>query len=403
MHGPDANAPVSAPAPCGADAARSGVVDGESRARVRRIIHVDMDAFYASVEQRDDPILAGRPVVVGGPPNGRGVVAACSYEARRFGIRSAMPSAEAGRRCPDAAFVPPRFDVYRAVSAEIHAVFREFTPLIEPLSLDEAYLDVTDAPLVGGSAVSTARRIKARIAERTGLVASAGVSYNKFLAKLASDHDKPDGLFWVLPGDGEAFVAGLPIGRFHGVGPATEARMRALGIETGADLARRSLEDLTAEFGSRAPWYHRVARGIDDRPVRPSRVRKSVGAERTFAADLTRRADMIATLERLADEVLADLAARELSGSTLTVKVRFADFETLTRAHGQGGRALDAVSARRTLPFLLDRALATRERHRVRLLGVTISSLAAADEARPVQLELGGLARGEASPGPARA
>ena len=378
---------------------------GDDPSGGRRIIHVDMDAFYASVEQRDDPALRGRPVVVGGPPSSRGVVAACSYEARRFGIHSAMPSAEAGRRCPDAVFVPPRFDVYRGVSAEIHAVFREFTGLIEPLSLDEAYLDVTDAPLVGGSAVRTARRIKALIAERTGLVASAGVSYNKFLAKIASDHDKPDGLFWVLPADGEAFVATLPIGRFHGVGPVTEARMRSLGIETGADLARWSLADLTAEFGSHAAWYHRVARGIDDRPVRSSRVRKSMGAERTFAANLTRRGDMLAFLERLVDEVLADLATRGLAGSTLSVKVRFADFETLTRAHGRGGRggpggaaALDAVSARRTLPFLLDRALATRERHQVRLLGVTISSLSATDEARPVQLELGALGQDDPIP-----
>ena len=368
-------------------------------ARPRRIIHVDMDAFYASVEQRDDPGLAGRPVVVGGPPNGRGVVAACSYEARRFGIRSAMPSAEAGRRCPDAVFVPPRFDVYRAVSATIHGTFREFTAAIEPLSLDEAYLDVTDAALVGGSAVRTARAIKRLIRERTGLVASAGVSYNKFLAKVASDHDKPDGLFWVLPEDGEAFVATLPIGRFHGVGPVTEARMIELGIRTGADLARWSLEALTAEFGSQALYYHRVARGVDDRPVRSTRIRKSLGSERTFGTNLTRRGDMLAFLERLADEVLVDLAARELAGATLTVKVRFADFETLTRAHGQGSRALDAASVRRTLPFLLDRALATRERHQVRLLGVTISSLAAVDAARPVQLELGGLADGGAAPG----
>ena len=359
--------------------------------RVRRIVHIDMDAFYASVEQRDDPALRGRPVIVGGRPAGRGVVAACSYEARRYGVHSAMPSAEAGRRCPDAVFVSPRFDVYKAVSAEIHEIFREFTDVIEPLSLDEAYLDVTDALLLGGSAVRTAREIKRRILERTGLVASAGVSYNKFLAKIASDHDKPDGLYWVLPEDGAAFVATLPVGRFHGVGPVTEARMRGLGIETGADLARWSVDELTSAFGSGAEYYHRIARGIDERPVRSSRVRKSMGSERTFGANLVRRDEMLAFLEGLGDEVLADLAARGLSGTTLTVKVRFADFETLTRAHGQGHRALDAVAVRRTLPFLLDRALATRSRHEVRLLGVTISALSEIDDARPVQLELGGL------------
>ena len=391
--GPDGGGAAPGPAPTAGPAPvlSPGVAADRRDGVVRRIVHVDMDAFYASVEQRDDPALRGRPVVVGGPPNGRGVVAACSYEARRFGVRSAMPSAEAGRRCPEAVFVPPRFDVYRAVSAEIHEVFRRYTDAVEPLSLDEAYLDLTGARLVGGSAVATAREIKRLIAERTGLIASAGVSYNKFLAKVASDHDKPDGLFWVLPEDGEAFVATLPIGRFHGVGPVTEARMRALGIETGADLARWSLADLTAEFGSSAAYYHRVARGVDDRPVRTSRVRKSLGAERTFGTDLTRREDMLATLGRLADEVLADLAARGLAGSTLTVKVRFSDFETLTRAHGQGPRALDADAVRRTLPFLLDRALATRARHRVRLLGVTVSSLVEADAGRPVQLELGGL------------
>ena len=392
MHEPPADGPAGtgAPAP-NAPPAASPEAAGPGAGPIRRIVHVDMDAFYASVEQRDDPGLLGRPVVVGGPPNGRGVVAACSYEARRFGIHSAMPSAEAGRRCPEAVFVPPRFDVYREVSARIHEVFREFTDAIEPLSLDEAYLDLTGARLLGGSAVRTAREIKRLILERTGLVASAGVSYNKFLAKVASDHDKPDGLFWVLPEDGEAFVATLPIGRFHGVGPVTEGRMRALGIETGADLARWTLAELTAEFGSSAAYYHRVARGIDERPVRSSRVRKSLGAERTFGTDLVDREDMLAFLERLADEVLADLAARELAGSTLTVKVRFSDFETLTRAHGQGERPLDASSVRRTLPFLLDRALATRARHRVRLLGVTVSSLSAIDAERPVQLELGGL------------
>jgi len=347
-----------------------------------------MDAFYASVEQRDDPALAGRPLIVGAPPDRRGVVAACSYEARAFGIHSAMPSAEAGRRCPHALFVPPRFDVYREVSAEIHAVFREFTDRIEPLSLDEAYLDVTEA--VGeGSAVRMAREIRARIRARTRLVASAGVSYNKFLAKIASDLDKPDGLAWILPEDGEAFVARLPVGAIHGVGRVTEARMHALGIRTGADLRTWSREELEREFGKSHEFYYRAARGIDHRPVRTERIRKSMGSERTFAENLSSRQAMLEVLERLAEELLGDLAARGLGSSTLTVKVRFPDFDTPTRSHSQP-RAFDAAAVARTLPFLLERALEGRSAPAVRLLGVSFGSLSSGEgeDTRPTQLEL---------------
>ena len=359
--------------------------------RPRKIIHVDMDAFYASVEQRDDPSLRGRPVIVGGRPNGRGVVAACSYEARVFGIHSAMPSAEAGRRCPDAVFVPPRFDVYRAVSADVHAVFARFTDRIEPLSLDEAYLDVTEAarrrPGGNGSAVAMAREIRALVRERTGLVASAGVSYNKFLAKIASDLDKPDGLAWVLPGEGEAFVATLPVGAIHGVGRVTEARMHALGIRTGADLRAWSREELAREFGKSHEFYYRAARGIDHRPVRTERIRKSMGSERTFGANLTSRAAMLEILEGLAAELLADLAERELASATLTIKVRFPDFETPTRSHSRA-QGFDADAVGRTLPVLLERALEGRPAPAVRLLGVTFGSLRAHDDASPAQLEL---------------
>ena len=356
----------------------------------RKIVHVDMDAFYASVEQRDDPALAGRPVIVGGRPNGRGVVAACSYEARVFGVRSAMPSTEAGRRCPHAVFVPPRFDVYREVSAEIHAVFRQFTDLIEPLSLDEAYLDVTASAArgaFGGSAVAMAREIKRRVRERTGLIASAGVSYNKFLAKIASDLDKPDGLHWILPADGEAFVATLPIGAIHGVGRVTEERMHALGIRTGADLRAWSREELAREFGKSHEYYYRAARGIDHRPVRSVRVRKSMGSERTFGENLVSREAMLEVLDRLASELLVDLEARGLGGCTLTVKVRFPDFETPTRAHSQS-RPFDAAAVRRTLPYLLERALERQAEPSVRLLGVSFGSLVAADEMPPEQLEI---------------
>src|SRR6187551_2549917 len=239
----------------------------------RKIIHVDMDAFYASVEQRDNPELRGKPLAVGGQI--RGVVAAASYEARKFGIRSAMPSATAKRRCPDLIFVKPRFDAYRAVSLQIRAIFADYTPLIEPLSLDEAYLDVTEDLKGIGIATRIAEAIRAQIRAETGLTASAGVSYNKFLAKLASDQNKPDGLFVITPAQGPAFVEALPVGRFHGAGPATEARMHRLGIRTGADLKAQSLSVLQRHFGKAGPTYHAIARGIDERPVRPGRIRKS--------------------------------------------------------------------------------------------------------------------------------
>ncbi|NND90418.1 MAG: DNA polymerase IV [Granulosicoccus sp.] len=366
--------------------------------KLRKIIHVDMDAFYASVEQRDDPLLRGRPVIVGGQPNGRGVVAACSYEARAFGIHSAMPSVEAGRRCPQAAFVKPRFPVYKQASQQIHAVFREFTDQIEPLSLDEAYLDVSRNSLFGGSAVRLAREIKTMILDRTGLVASAGVSYNKFLAKIASDHDKPDGLFCILPEAGEAFVATLPIGRFHGVGKVTEARMHELGIHTGGDLRQWSEAELTREFGRSSQYYYRVARGIDHRPVRTSRTRKSMGAERTFGDNIRDRAEMLTILTALSTDLMRQLEEKSLGCRTLTVKVRFADFSTFTRAHSSSKGLLDKGAAERALPFLLDRALAmghqpspsgkSSQRAGVRLLGIAFSALLPLSEELPVQLEM---------------
>ena len=367
---------------------------------LRKIIHVDMDAFYASVEQRDDASLRGRPVIVGGRPNGRGVVAACSYEARVFGIHSAMPSAEAGRRCPEAAFVKPRFDVYKQASQQIHAVFREFTDQIEPLSLDEAYLDVTSNTLFAGSAYRLAREIKSLIHERTGLIASAGVSYNKFLAKIASDYRKPDGLFCILPEEGEAFVASLDVGRFHGVGKVTEARMHDLGIRTGADLRQWSEAELAREFGKSSGYYYRVARGIDHRPVRISRTRKSMGSERTFGDNVHERAEMLDILDSLTRELMEQLAAKSLCSKTVTVKVRFSDFSTFTRAHTQHKGLLDKQAALRALPFLLDRALSLAEqpgvdrtgrrvrRSGVRLLGVAFSGLAPLGDDFPIQLEM---------------
>ena len=297
---------------------------------VRKIIHVDMDAFYASVEQRDDPALKGKPVAVGG--GHRGVVAAASYEARKFGIRSAMPSVTAKRRCPELVFVKPRFDAYRAVSTQVRGIFAAYTDLIEPLSLDEAYLDVTEDRLGFGTARAIAEDIRRRIAEETGLTASAGVSYCKFIAKLASDHRKPDGLCVIPPERGAEFVATLPVSRFHGVGPVTAQKMERLGIRTGADLRAWTLPQLEAHFGSSAGWYWRICRGIDEREVKPDRPYKSVSAERTFDDDLRDPEALAAELERIAGYAWARIERAEVAGRTVSLKVKFADFALITRS-----------------------------------------------------------------------
>jgi DNA polymerase-4 len=354
----------------------------------RKIIHVDMDAFFASVEQRDNADYRGRPLIVGGRPDSRAVVAACSYEARRFGIHSAMPCSHAYRLCPDALFVRPRFEAYRAVSAQIHAVFHEFTEVIEPLSLDEAYLDVSALDLCGGSATLIAQAIRARIKAVTGLTASAGVSYNKFLAKVASDMDKPDGLTVITPAQGPAFVATLPIGRFHGIGKVTEGRMNALGIHTGADLRGWSLVALQASFGRVAAYYYRVARGDDPRPVVSQRSRKSIGAETTFAEDLADTVVMLTHLRRLLERVLGTLRDKRLQARTLTIKVKYANFEQVTRSRSAADCIPDLAGLESWIESLLGGTEAGSRK--VRLLGVSVSNLGALDEAgqRPVQLEL---------------
>jgi len=339
---------------------------------VRKIIHIDMDAFYASVEQRDDPALRGRPVAVGSP-DPRGVVAAASYEARAFGVRSAMPSVTAMRRCPELVFVRPRFDVYRAVSAQIREVFAEHTDLIEPLSLDEAYLDVTENKQGIEIATTIAEMVRARINEVTGLNASAGISYNKFLAKMASDLNKPNGQAVITPARGPAFVAGLPVAKFHGIGPATAARMERLGILTGADLRERPLEFLREHFGKAGTWYFRIARGIDDRPVQPDRPRKSIGAEDTFAQDIRDLEQARREIAPLAAKVWRSSEARGITGRTVTLKVKFADFRQITRSRTVGmaiasGEDLEALAL-----LLLDPLFPTRQG--IRLLGVTLSSL----------------------------
>ena len=339
----------------------------------RKIIHIDMDAFYASVEQRDNPGYRGRPVIVGGAPQRRGVVAACSYEARKFGIHSAMPSARAAKLCPQAIFIKPRFDVYRRISEQIRAIFREYTDLVEPLSLDEAYLDVSDCKLYQGSATRIAGELKTKIKAATGLTASAGVSYNKFLAKISSDMDKPDGLYVVTPDAGEAFVENLPIGRFFGVGKATEARMNALNITTGVDLKSLSLEQLRRHFGKTGDFYYHIARGIDMRPVSNRRERKSISSETTFMEDLSDRQVMLKSLDALANDTIQTLIEKQLSARTLTIKVKYADFQQVTRSKTFPEPFVAAVPIRPVLAELLAKTDAGKRR--VRLLGVGVSNL----------------------------
>jgi DNA polymerase-4 len=339
---------------------------------LRKIIHIDMDAFYASVEQRDNPELKGKPVAVGGS-EARGVVAAASYEARNFGVRSAMPSVTAKRRCPELIFVKPRFDVYKAVSLEVRAIFAEYTELFEPLSLDEAYLDVTQNHGAIVSATQIAEEVKAKIRAKTSLTASAGVSYNKFLAKLASDHRKPDGLFVITPAMGPGFVETLPVGKFHGVGPATEKRMHELGIMTGGDLRAQSLERLSDTFGKIGPHFYSIARGIDDRPVQANRVRKSIGAENTFAADLLTQLDCVAGLRPLAENVWRYCEKSGVRGRTVTLKVKYADFRQITRSRSFPSPISSLAEILAASEELLT-PLMPPERG-IRLLGVTLSSL----------------------------
>ena len=337
----------------------------------RKIIHIDMDAFYASVEQRDNPALRGKPVAVGGARE-RGVVAAASYEARAFGVRSAMPSVTARRKCPNILFVPPRFDVYRQISRQIRAIFAEHTPLIEPLSLDEAYLDVTENRKGIASATAIAEEIRERIRAETGLTASAGVSYNKFLAKIASDHRKPDGLFVITPQMGPSFVETLEVGRFHGVGPVTRDKMNRLGIATGLDLRRQSLASLERHFGKAGAYYYAIARGVDERPVQANRVRKSLGAENTFGEDIFTFAAAQAALAPLIERVWRGGQNAGLRARTVTLKVKFSDFRQITRAHTSPA----ALQSRDELEGLCHALLATvfPAPRGVRLLGVSLSS-----------------------------
>ncbi len=352
---------------------------GGEAAGLRKIIHVDMDAFFASVEQRDNPALRGKPVAVGGA-SGRGVVAAASYEARRFGVRSAMPSVTAKRLCPDLVFCKSRFDVYREVSGQIRAIFRDYTDLVEPLSLDEAYLDVTEDRHNLGSATRIAQAIRRRIREDTRLTASAGVSYNKFLAKLASDQNKPDGLCVIRPGEGAAFVAGLPVSRFHGVGPKGAEKMKRLGIATGADLAERDLPFLRAHFGSFADYLYRAARGVDLREVRAHRIRKSLGGERTFHEDLSAPDALREAMDNIVDIVWDRIEKGEVRGRTVTLKLKYNDFQIASRArsipHFVSGKTEFAAIGHALLAEMMPLP------RPIRLMGLTLSKLEGVEEAK---------------------
>jgi DNA polymerase IV len=352
----------------------------------RKIIHIDMDAFYASVEQRDNPDHRDKPLVVGGLPNQRGVVAAASYEARRFGIHSAMPSRIALAKCPGLIFVKPRFEVYRAVSAQIHAIFERYTDLMEPVALDEAYLDVTENKPGLPYASTIARQIKTEIFTETNLTASAGVSINKFLAKMASGKNKPNGLTVILPEDAQAFVLQLPIEKFHGIGSVTAAKMHELGIHNGADLKERSLTELTQHFGKVGQYYYKIARAQDDRVVEPNRIRKSIGAETSFAVDLRSRSSMLVELEQIAQIVQQRLEQHQTSGRTITVKVKFSDYQQVTRSRTLMS-SVSELSAIATQAKELFEAIELEDRG-VRLLGISLSNLDNVKSAQLVQLSL---------------
>ena len=340
-----------------------------------------MDAFFASVEQRDFPEYQGKPLIVGGPPEKRGVVAAASYEVRQFGVHSAMPSAQAKKLCPEAIFVYPRFEAYRECSQHIRDIFQRFTDKIEPLSLDEAFLDVSESTLFDGSATLLAKEIKRLIKEELNLVASAGVSYCKFLAKIASDLDKPDGLSVIRPEQAEQFLQTLPVRKFFGIGKATEAKMNKLGIYTGNDLKQRNKQQLQQHFGKSGGFYYDIVRGIDNRPVRTSRVRKSIGKETTFASDLLDKDEMWQVLEKLTRRVANLLEDRNFAAHTLTLKVKYANFQQITRSHTVTGAPsiINAEDILELLPALINKT--EMGKRAVRLLGVTVSNFGPRNQA----------------------
>ena len=339
----------------------------------RKIIHIDMDAFYASVEQRDNPAYRGKPIAVGGSPEGRGgVVSTASYEARKFGVRSAMPSKQALKLCPDIIFVYPRFEAYKEASRKIRAIFERYTDLIEPLSLDEAFLDVTVDKQGIGSALDIAKLIKEQIKQETGLTASAGVSSSKFVAKIASDLQKPDGLTFIGPSKIEAFMEKLPVEKFFGVGKVTAERMNKMGLHTGADLKKMTEEELVHFFGKSGRFFYKIVRGIDNREVQPHREHKSMGAEDTFSYDLSDIEEMYAMLEKIAGTVCKRLDKYELKGRTITLKVKFHDFKQITRNHSFTYLLNDYDTIVNTAKELLNNV--NMHGKKVRLLGISLSN-----------------------------
>ena len=353
---------------------------------IRKIIHIDMDAFYASVEQRDFPDYHGKPVIVGGSPQSRGVVCTASYEARKFGVHSAMPTSQAYRLCPDGVFVNPRFEVYQEISKQIREIFEQYTDLIEPLSLDEAYLDVTENKVDNPSATRIAYDIQRKVFETTQLTCSAGVAPNKFLAKTASGFKKPSGITVITPDKALDFIYELPIGKFYGVGDATEKRMKELGIFNGADLAKQSEQYLVQHFGKAGLYYYKISQGIDDRKVKADRIRKSVGAENTYATDINDISVMHDKLVEVAETVEKRLKRIETAGRTVTLKVRYSNFEIASRSITMPH---DVNSSRELYDLALALLPQTEAGIRpVRLLGITVSNLTLGREESP-QLTLG--------------
>lgn len=352
----------------------------------RKVIHVDMDAFYASIEQRDFPHLKGQPIAVGGNSD-RGVVAAASYEARKYGVRSAMPVKTALRKCPQLILTPPRFKVYKEVSKTIHAIFYEYTHLVEPLSLDEAFLDVTEPLLGPPSATLIAKEIRQRIFDETQLTASAGISYNKFLAKVCSDVNKPNGQFVLPPHKAADFIAELPIKRFFGIGKVTAAKLHDMGVDTGADLLKMERSALMQHFGKAGSYFYNICRGIDLREVNPTRIRKSVGAERTFETDITSSQELHHRLKMVVEKTLSHMQRINARGKTLTVKVKYADFEQQTRSKTFANFLPNSEMIYTLAVELLD---TYRDQfHRgIRLLGVSFSNLNLHSENEPIQLTI---------------
>ncbi|WP_200798276.1 DNA polymerase IV [Chitinophaga niabensis] len=353
----------------------------------RKIIHIDMDAFYASVEQRDNPEYRGKAIAVGGSPEGRGgVVATCSYEARKFGVRSAMPSKRALQLCPHLIFVRPRFAAYKEVSQSVREIFSRYTDLIEPLSLDEAYLDVTEDKQQIGSAIAIAQQIKQAIREELQLTASAGVSINKFVAKIASDMQKPDGLTFIAPSQVESFMENLPVEKFFGVGKVTADKMKSMNLHTGKDLKKLSENELVQYFGKSGRFYYKIVRGIDDRAVEPHRETKSVGAEDTFAYDLTLIEEMNAELDKIAVTVANRLERYQLKGRTVTLKIKYSDFKQITRNQSlaQGINDLPTIAAVAKQLLLKTEP----EDKKIRLLGITLSNFGEEQPPETAQLSL---------------